>query len=107
MFVITVLSVCLCSLATYNLVDSRNLGLENSDGVSDRRLGRALVVGDGSGAEGAGLHGGQGVNLTDSRDNLRKHPLIIINLYTNLAQFKSVWGLGVFWCMVYGLGFRV
>ena len=60
-FVITVLSsVCVClSLGTYNLVDSRNLGLENSDGVSDRRLGRALVVGDGSGAEGAGLHGGQ------------------------------------------------
>ena len=35
------------SAFTYHLVDSADLGLENRDGVSDRRLGSALVVGDG------------------------------------------------------------
>ena len=68
---------------TYDLVDARDLGLENCDGVSDRRLGRALVVGDGRRAEGARLQSGERLVLAHPRDNLRKHPLIIIIFITN------------------------
>ena len=68
-------------LLTYHLVDSRDLGLENRDGVSDRRL---FGVGNGRGAEGAGLKCSELLVLARSAQNLRKHPLIIINLYTSL-----------------------
>ena len=65
---------------TYHLIDSRDLGLENRDGVSDRRL---LGVGDGRGAEGALLQGSELLVLAHFAENFRKHPLIIINCYTN------------------------
>ena len=73
---------------TYDLVDAGDLGLENRDGVSDRRLLGALVVGDGRGAESASLHRAERLVRAHSADNLRKHPLIIINLYTSFASFK-------------------
>ena len=68
---------------TYDLVDSRDLGLENRDGVSDRRL---LGVGDSRGAEGALLQGSELLVLAHFAENFRKHPLIIINLYTIVDQ---------------------
>ena len=70
-----------CVPVTYDLVDARDLGLENRDGVSDRRL---LGVGDGRGAEGARLQGSELLVLAHFAENLRKHPLIIINLYTSV-----------------------
>ena len=68
---------------TYHLVDARDLGLENRDGVSDRRLGAS--VGNGGSAESAGRERGERVELARPRDNLRKHPLIIINIDTILC----------------------
>ena len=68
------------SRSTYDLVDAGDLGLENSDGISDRRL--LVGVGNGRGAESASLQGGELLILAHSRDNFRKHPLIIINLLT-------------------------
>ena len=68
------------SRSTYDLVDAGDLGLENSDGISDRRL--LVGVGNGRSAESASLQGGELLILAHSRDNFRKHPLIIINLYT-------------------------
>ena len=70
-------------LRTYHLVDARDLRLENRDGVSDRRLGRS-VGGDAS-TESALLHGGERLELARTGDNLRKHPLIIINIDTILC----------------------
>ena len=70
------------SRSTYDLVDAGDLGLENSDGISDRRL--LVGVGNSRGAESASLQGGELLILAHSRDNFRKHPLIIINLLTML-----------------------
>ena len=69
-----------CDMATYDLIDAGDLGLENGDGISDRRL--LVGVGNGRGAESASLQGGELLILAHSRDNFRKHPLIIINLLT-------------------------
>lgn len=71
-----------CVPVTYDLVDARDLGLENRDGVSDRGLG--VGVGNGRGAERASGQRAELLILAHSRDNFRKHPLIIINLLTML-----------------------
>ena len=65
---------------TYHLVDARDLGLENRDGVSDRRLGAS--IGNSGSAESASRERVERVELARPRDNLRKHPLIIINIDT-------------------------
>ena len=67
-------------LYTYDLVDAGDFRLEDCDGVSNRGL--LVGVGDGRGAESAGLQRGELLVLAHSRNNFRKHPLIIINLLT-------------------------
>jgi len=72
---------------TYDLVDSGDLGLEDSDGISDGRLRGS--VGNGGGAESARLQSSELLILAHSRDNFRKHTLIIIKIIS-FAQFKSL-----------------
>ena len=72
-----------CSKCTYNLVDARDLGLEDGDSVTNGWL----LVGNGSGSESSVGHVDQSLLLRVSRDELRQH-IVFLSIIFIFTYYK-------------------